>query len=346
MGEKFDKCVKDIMGDPNFKPQKGKTKEQSAFAICTERVGRDKKQNTELKKGNFDFYFDLHKSEESTDDSRIVEGYANIEETDRHGEIIMREAFKGALSEYMKNPIMRYMHNEEPIGKIIKAKVDEKGLFVKAELVNSPDVPLANKAWALIEAGVVKAFSIGGRVLKRGEGKKANVIEKLWLAEISVVDIPANKNSLFTVVNKAMNEVIQLAENKKDKEEDKEEEEKEADDSKTEEKEKETQEKESDEKEEDEEEDDEDDSDKDKKSVETELRKEVAGLKKQLDAKPDKKIIKEAMVEILKEAVKIKKRKSQVDTKEQSPEDKKKADDEALLALTDTTKDFGGDIDY
>ncbi len=253
----------------------------------------------------------------------------------------------------MKNPIMRYMHDEEPIGKIVKAKVDDKGLYVKAELVNSPHVPLANKAWALIQKGVVKSFSIGGRVLKRGEGAKENVIEKLWLAEISIVDIPANKNSLFSVVQKAMNEVIELVEETKEevKEETTEEkpeeteaektEEEKTEETPTEEKEEETTEEEAEESE------GEEETAEEEKAVETELRKEIDGLKKRLAAmeKPSKKVIKEAMIEVLKEAVKAKKKKSQVTSKDMTPEEKKKEDEAALSALVDTTKTFGGSID-
>ena len=39
-GEKLDRCVSDLMSDPNFKPRSGQTKEEAAFAVCNSRVGK------------------------------------------------------------------------------------------------------------------------------------------------------------------------------------------------------------------------------------------------------------------------------------------------------------------
>ncbi len=38
---KLDRCVADLMDDPEFKPQEGRTKEQSAFAVCTESINKE-----------------------------------------------------------------------------------------------------------------------------------------------------------------------------------------------------------------------------------------------------------------------------------------------------------------
>lgn len=35
MPEQVERCVEAIMRDPDFKPQKGRTKEESAWAVCT-----------------------------------------------------------------------------------------------------------------------------------------------------------------------------------------------------------------------------------------------------------------------------------------------------------------------
>lgn len=35
MPAEFDKCVRGMMKDPDFKPEEGKDKKSSAFAICT-----------------------------------------------------------------------------------------------------------------------------------------------------------------------------------------------------------------------------------------------------------------------------------------------------------------------
>ncbi|MEK9740729.1 MAG: hypothetical protein VW262_06025 [Flavobacteriaceae bacterium] len=38
MPAKLDRCVQDLMNDPDFKPYKGRTKEQSAYAVCNSQV--------------------------------------------------------------------------------------------------------------------------------------------------------------------------------------------------------------------------------------------------------------------------------------------------------------------
>lgn len=37
MPKEFTDCIRGIMNNPDFKPQKGSTKRDSAYAICTER---------------------------------------------------------------------------------------------------------------------------------------------------------------------------------------------------------------------------------------------------------------------------------------------------------------------
>jgi len=39
----IDKCVNAIMKDPNFKPLKGRSKEESAYAICWSKYNEHKK---------------------------------------------------------------------------------------------------------------------------------------------------------------------------------------------------------------------------------------------------------------------------------------------------------------
>ncbi len=138
----------------------------------------------------------------------IIAGYASVEVVDRDSEIVKREALDKALSEYMRNPIIRWMHKEEPIGKVLNAYVDEKGLYVEAYITDK--TPEGKKAWSLIEDGIVKAFSIGGSVNNKEytvtkDGKHVGVITDLALREISVVDIPANPESFFEVISKIAN---------------------------------------------------------------------------------------------------------------------------------------------
>lgn len=65
MPAEYDKCVKGIMGNPDFKPQKGRTKKQAAHAICTKRFMKkhgvspaayEKKRATSSVAGSLNFY--------------------------------------------------------------------------------------------------------------------------------------------------------------------------------------------------------------------------------------------------------------------------------------------------
>ncbi len=141
---------------------------------------------------------------------RIIAGYASVEIKDDYGTIITREALKMALPEYMKNPILRYQHQPEPIGKvlweyktengeILKTGVDDKGLFIVGEIINDPDAKKANEVWALIKNGIITGFSVGGQVLDTERGIDATYITRIKLFEVSVVDLPANEKSHFKI---------------------------------------------------------------------------------------------------------------------------------------------------
>jgi len=63
--KEYDDCVKGVVGNPDFKPQKGRTKKEAAHAICTKRfmkkhgispVAYDKKHATSTIKGLLNFY--------------------------------------------------------------------------------------------------------------------------------------------------------------------------------------------------------------------------------------------------------------------------------------------------
>lgn len=123
-------------------------------------------------------YIPLSKVDE---EQRMVFGYASTEALDSQGEIIARAAIEEALPEYMRFGNIREMHTMSAVGVAKSAEVDEKGLYIGAKVVDEV-------AWAKVKEGVYKGFSIGGR----GLAKADNVITKMRLTEISLVDRPAN----------------------------------------------------------------------------------------------------------------------------------------------------------
>lgn len=142
--------------------------------------------------------FQITNSTKAADGSVSIEGYANTVDRDRVGDIVLPEAFKATLPEYLKNPILLYMHNwERPIGTVVEAKIDERGLWIRASISNAAIVADIRTQ---ISEGILKTFSIGYNELDSDFDKKTEtrIIRQLELLEISIVTIPANPAALFT----------------------------------------------------------------------------------------------------------------------------------------------------
>ena len=133
-----------------------------------------------------------------SEDSIIIEGYANTTTKDRAGDIILEEAWtKGGLDNYLKNPILLAYHNHpKPIGTVVDYGVNNQGLKVVAEISKA-----AGEVYDLIKSEILKTFSVGFRVKDADYDEKTNifVIKDLELYEISVVSVPANADSTFSV---------------------------------------------------------------------------------------------------------------------------------------------------
>ncbi|HUZ75806.1 MAG TPA: DUF6582 domain-containing protein [Stellaceae bacterium] len=124
-------------------------------------------------------------------DSREVWGYASTEAEDSQGEIVRRAALEAALPDYMRFANIREMHQPSAVGVAEAAAVDDRGLYLKARIVDGG-------AWLKVKEGVYKGFSIGGRVTERDPGDR-RIITGIDLTEISLVDRPANPEAIFSV---------------------------------------------------------------------------------------------------------------------------------------------------
>lgn len=154
-----------------------------------------------LKDLRIDSLFAIEKATKAddSDDFITIEGYANTKDEDRHGDVIQVEAWtkSGGLNNYQKNPIvLAYHDHSRPVGKVTELSVDEKGLKVKAQIMKS-----SKEVYDFVKSGVLKAFSIGARIKDMSYDKDNDVfvIKDVELHEISVVSVPANQESLFSV---------------------------------------------------------------------------------------------------------------------------------------------------
>jgi len=131
------------------------------------------------------------------DQTIMIEGYASTSDTDRVGDVVPTSVWAKGMDNYLKNPIILAFHDQRmPVGKMVDHKVDDKGLWIKAAITDA-----AGDVYKLIKKGILSAFSIGFRVKDAEYKSEAEVflIKDLELHEISVVSVPANQNTLFSL---------------------------------------------------------------------------------------------------------------------------------------------------
>ncbi len=147
----------------------------------------------------------------------IIAGYASVEVIDSQDEFIPLETLKASWDQFSSNKdfmIGTLMHSNIPVihilkeykdskGQMWKSGVDDTGLFIVAEVNDATEKGKQTKQ--LIQEGKLTGFSIGGEALAStlvNEGKTYTRIDKMELHEIAVVDRPANKPSVFTIVKR------------------------------------------------------------------------------------------------------------------------------------------------
>jgi len=193
----------------------------SSFADC-EKKNQDKrdpaaycadiKRRTEDKsidsKFNYNFLFKSAKTQDEKKTGRIIEGIASVEEIDRDDEVIMMSAIKNSVVDFMKNPVIRYGHTT-PVGKALDARVEDNKFYIKAYITDQTIV--GKEVCALIDEGIIKSYSVAGKILDKNTkfdkelNKDITYINKMELYEVSVCDLPANRNSFFNTVAKSLN---------------------------------------------------------------------------------------------------------------------------------------------
>ena len=139
------------------------------------------------------------KSASSAKDFKIA-GYANTIDKDRTGDIVLPDAWVKGIDNFRRNPILLYQHDHnKPIGRVKNITVDKKGIFVEATVSTAAETQHGVKT--LIEDGVLKSFSVGFKIKDADYDRMSDAftIKDVELLEISVVSVPANQNSLFSV---------------------------------------------------------------------------------------------------------------------------------------------------
>lgn len=129
-----------------------------------------------------------------------IAGYANTTTKDRAGDVVTAEAWAKGVENFRQNPVMLYQHKHDcPIGRFDKITVDKKGIYVEGTVSEAAEKN--HGIHTLIKDGALKSFSVGFRV-KNGKYNSADdtmLITDVELLEISVVSVPCNQESLFSL---------------------------------------------------------------------------------------------------------------------------------------------------
>lgn len=138
-----------------------------------------------------------------SDEERIVEGYISSKNLDNQNQVVKSEAIENALPDYLKWSNLRAMHQPVAAGKVLFVKAvdddSDKRWYVRANVVD-------DDSWKKVKAGVYQGFSIGGSTMPGGveigkadDGTPYQILTKIKLAEISLVDRPANPDAVITL---------------------------------------------------------------------------------------------------------------------------------------------------
>lgn len=153
----------------------------------------------------FDFGLDGKAVTELADDGALrIEGYAADFTKDRQDEAFIPGAFEAGLDKYLNdNPILCYHHHyDQALGQVESAKLDGKGLYVKARLDAPEPGTEAADIFRKVKTGTIRGFSVGG-MFHRKETPLGPRIHTADLAEISITPLPVGGANLFKLAGKA-----------------------------------------------------------------------------------------------------------------------------------------------
>jgi HK97 family phage prohead protease len=154
-----------------------------------------------------------------TKDDQAIEGYPWVLSTfdlDRFGERIDPAGWD--FSQFLKNPVVEWAHNFliPAIGKIEGLTVDESGLHGRV-IFNGKDYdPFGWAVGQRVAAGVIRAGSVGFRVIEieipnktdRKDGTNL-IFRKQELVEFSICNVPANPYALAKAIEAVKTETTQ-----------------------------------------------------------------------------------------------------------------------------------------
>lgn len=155
----------------------------------------------------------LKKSLNSNDEStRVIRGYCSVPIVDIENEIISPTAYDSAIQVVKDRvnkgrPIPIFIEHRRkelslPVGSVMKAGKDEKGLWFEGKIANGN---IGDSVWDLIRQNMLYSVSMGGDATKKSRrydksvGKDVTVIDDLVWRELSLTGLPVNEEAVFSI---------------------------------------------------------------------------------------------------------------------------------------------------
>lgn len=112
------------------------------------------------------------------------------------------------IEAFIKNPVMLYMHERKSVvGRWENLR--KEGTKLIADAVFDDTTELGKSVKAQVEKGFLRSASIGIQIIEEQDINGVRTVTKSILNEISIVDIPSNKNAL-KLCNKGGNRYLRL----------------------------------------------------------------------------------------------------------------------------------------
>lgn len=157
------------------------------------------------------------KVKKATKNSVTIEGFSNAATIDRMKEKINPQGW--LLDNYKKNPVVLFDHGHDPtfgfmpIGKAVEVEAQADGLYTKIQLSSSKSEKIS-AIRDLVEEGILKTFSVGFEPKsseKSSSDPDVTIITQAELLETSIVPIPMNQDSTFSILSKRYRPVNEVA---------------------------------------------------------------------------------------------------------------------------------------
>ena len=138
----------------------------------------------------------------SVNDDRTARFVASDDSVDRYGDIVTVTGWD--TKNFKKNPQFLFGHMSQnlPIGRVIRTWVEKNAFMADVEFTPAGMDEFADKCFAFLKAGFLKAVSVGFMPIKRepiydddGRYIGTKFLEQ-ELLELSLVPIPANPNAI------------------------------------------------------------------------------------------------------------------------------------------------------